>query len=80
MTLTLQANAKINLGLRIVGRRKDGYHRLHTLFQEIDFGDEVILEEAPSGAVTLEVTSPYAKDVPADETNLCLQAAGLFQK
>ena len=80
MTLTLQAHAKINLGLRIVGRRKDGYHRLHTLFQEIDFGDEVILEETPSGAVTLEVTGPYAKDVPADETNLCLQAARLFQK
>ena len=80
MTLTLQANAKINLGLRIVGRRKDGYHRLHTLFQEIDFADEVTLEEAPFGGVTLEVTGPYAKDIPADETNLCLQAAGLLEE
>ena len=43
MPLSPTANAKINLGLRIIGRRENGLHLLHTLFQEIDFGDEVTL-------------------------------------
>ena len=58
MSLTLTANAKLNLGLRIVGRRYDGYHLLHTLFQEVDFGDEVTLTNRPNVKVTLEVTGP----------------------
>lgn len=89
MSLTLTANAKINLGLRIVGQREDpfrqpadrtgGYHLLHTLFQEIDFGDEVTLSDQPNVKVTLEVTGPAARGVPTNKSNLCLQAAWLFQ-
>lgn len=86
MPLTLSANAKINLGLRIVGRREDpsgrtgGYHLLHTLFQEIDFGDQVTLAEMPSSKITLEVSGSAAREVPTDENNLSLQAARLFKK
>lgn len=90
MSLSLIANAKINLGLRIVGQREDpsgpdelsgtgGYHLLHTLFQEIDFGDEVTLTDQPRLKVTLEVTGPTAGGVPTDESNLCLRAARLFK-
>ncbi len=79
MSLSLIANAKINRGLRIVGQRDDGYHLLHTLFQEIDFGDEVILTDQPRLKVTLEVTGPAAGGVPTDESNLCLRAARLLQ-
>ncbi|MCH7939434.1 MAG: hypothetical protein IID13_06785 [Candidatus Marinimicrobia bacterium] len=64
MSLQLRANAKINLGLRITGRvatapdlapdlRDEelyvGFHTIHTLFQELDFGDRITLEEDPSG-------------------------------
>ncbi len=80
MSLQLRANAKINLGLRIVGRREDGYHRLHTLFQEIDFGDEITLTLKPSLKLTLEVTGPQATGVPTGEENLCLRAAHLLQE
>ncbi len=80
MSLTLSANAKINLGLRITGRRADGYHLIHTLFQEIDFGDEITLTDQFSGEITLEVTGPAAENVPTDEDNLCLRAARLFMK
>lgn len=79
MSLSLIANAKINLGLRIVGQREDDYHLLHTLFQEIDFGDEVTLSDQPYVKVTLGVTGPAARGVPTDKSNLCLQAARLFQ-
>ena len=80
MSLTLTANAKINLGLRIVGRRNDGYHLLHTLFQEIDLGDKLTLTGQPNVKVTLEVTGPTAGGVPIDESNLCLRAAQLFKE
>ena len=39
MALSLPAPAKLNLFLHITGRRPDGYHRLQTLFQLLDFGD-----------------------------------------
>ncbi|UCH63295.1 MAG: 4-(cytidine 5'-diphospho)-2-C-methyl-D-erythritol kinase [Fidelibacterota bacterium] len=80
MPLSLTANAKINLGLRIVGRREDGLHLLHTLFQELDFGDEVTLTDQPDPKVTLEVTGPAAGGVPTDDNNLCVQVARLFQE
>ncbi len=80
MSLQLRANAKINLGLRIVGRRSDGYHLLHTLFQEIDFGDEITLDARPDKRLTMEVTGPLANKVPAGNDNLCLQAARLLRE
>jgi len=79
VSLSLIANAKINLGLRIVGRRENGLHLLHTLFQEIDFGDDVTLTNRPKLKVILEVPGPAAGGVPTDESNLCLRAARLFK-
>ena len=42
--LILPSPAKLNLFLHIVGRREDGYHELQTLFQFLDYGDELIPE------------------------------------
>ena len=47
---TVQAPAKLNLGLRVVGRRDDGYHELDSLFVPIDLADEVVVEVAPADA------------------------------
>ena len=79
MSLTLTANAKINIGLRVTGRREDGYHLLHTLFQEVDFGDKVTLMDETSGEITLEVVAPATTSVPTGSRNLCLQAARLLR-
>ncbi|MFB0516908.1 MAG: 4-(cytidine 5'-diphospho)-2-C-methyl-D-erythritol kinase [Candidatus Neomarinimicrobiota bacterium] len=79
MSLTLQAHAKINIGLRITGRRDDGYHLIHTLFQEIDFGDEVTISTHSSGETSVEVSGPAAEGVPSDDRNLCSQAARLLK-
>jgi 4-diphosphocytidyl-2-C-methyl-D-erythritol kinase len=53
-SLRVSAPAKINLFLRVLGRRPDGYHDLETLFQEIDLSDELIFRETV-GETSLEV-------------------------
>ena len=74
-TLTLPAPAKLNLMLHIVGRRDDGYHRLQTLFQILDYGDELTL--TPRDDTEVRVT-PSIPDV-ANEDNLITRAARALQ-
>ena len=45
--LILPSPAKLNLFLHIVGRRDDGYHELQTLFQFLDYGDELSFTLTP---------------------------------
>jgi 4-diphosphocytidyl-2-C-methyl-D-erythritol kinase len=66
--------AKINLGLRVVGRRPDGYHELDTVFQTIDLWDTIVLR--PGVGLTLTCDDPR---VPTDGTNLVLRAAELVR-
>lgn len=49
MKLRLNAHAKINLHLEVGARRKDGYHSLRTLFQEIELHDTLTFSPAPFG-------------------------------
>ena len=42
--MLLRAFAKINLDLRVLGRRDDGYHEIKTIFQTVDWCDEIVLE------------------------------------
>ena len=69
------APAKLNLTLRILGRRADGYHRLQTLFQFLDVGDDLHLTVRPDGQIRLLIPVP---GVP-DEENLVVRAARLLQ-
>jgi 4-diphosphocytidyl-2-C-methyl-D-erythritol kinase len=62
--------AKVNLGLRIVGRRSDGYHDLETTFQAIELWDTMTL--AP--AERLELTTDHAR-LEVGEDNLVVRAA-----
>jgi 4-diphosphocytidyl-2-C-methyl-D-erythritol kinase len=70
-TLQLRPHAKLNLGLRILGRRPDGYHDLQTRFQTVDLCDEMDLE--PS-ARTIRVRVEGA-DLAGDANNLVVRAA-----
>ena len=70
-SLTLPAPAKLNLFLHVVGRRDDGYHLLETLFQLLDFGDEVTLEACAKGEIRRAAALP---GVPEDD-DLGLRAA-----
>ena len=73
--MTLRAYAKINLLLRILRKRDDGYHELETLFHPIDLFDEIELDAT---GTALRCTSDNPA-LPNDESNLCLRAAGLLQ-
>jgi 4-diphosphocytidyl-2-C-methyl-D-erythritol kinase len=74
--LTLPAPAKLNLMLHILGRRADGYHELQTLFQFLDYGDELSFAVRDDGEIRLQTDIP---GVPHD-SNLILKAARALQK
>ncbi len=73
MTLVVEAQAKINLCLRVVGQRADGFHDVQTLLQTIDLVDEVRAEPAPAGALEFRVEPDGS--VPSGDDNLVLRAA-----
>lgn len=74
--LILPAPAKLNLMLHILGRRADGYHELQTLFQFLDFGDELGFALRPDGEIHLHTP---IDGVPHD-SNLIVRAARMLQQ
>jgi len=70
--LTEKAPAKINLTLRVVGRRADGYHELDSLVVFAGVADTVTLE--PAAETTLAIDGPNATACGPDADNLVLKA------
>ncbi|MDR1389207.1 MAG: 4-(cytidine 5'-diphospho)-2-C-methyl-D-erythritol kinase [Treponema sp.] len=77
--ITLNAPCKINLHLRILNRRGDGFHPIESVFVPLDFGDtlSVSLSSIGTNRVHLENRS-FGEDVIPQETNLVYRAAELF--
>lgn len=73
-SITLNANAKINLYLDITGRRADGYHLLKTVMQSVSLHDTVTVTEK-SGGITLFCDNP---SIPCNEKNIAHKAANAF--
>lgn len=68
--------AKVNLTLRVVGRRVDGYHDLETVVAFADCADRLTL--VPGGELKLETTGPMANACGQTADNLVLKAAALL--
>ena len=65
--------AKINLNLKILGRRNDGYHNIQTLFQILKFGDEMTFSIDSGNIVTVDARQEI-------ENNIVLDAAKLLRE
>lgn len=73
-TVTINAPAKINLYLDVLGRRPDGYHDIESIMQTVSLCDVIEVTEAESGIVL----SSNSDSVPLDEKNLAYKAAKIF--
>jgi len=74
-TLKLPAFAKINLGLRVLGKREDSYHELRTIFQTISLHDTIEFTNDPRIALSCDDRS-----LPTGAENLVYRAAEALQK
>ena len=66
----LKSFSKVNIGLKVLNRRSDGYHNIHTVFQEIDFHDKIILKKRNSGCWFTSNVDWLSNN----ESNLCVKA------
>jgi len=84
-TLTLPAPAKLNLFLHITAQREDGYHLLQTVFQLLDYSDEITLDIRQDGKLKRKKYRNESNknfnalnEIPL-ESDLCVRAAKLLQ-
>ncbi len=73
-TMIVKAYAKINLGLRILRKRVDGFHDIETVFHRINLFDEITFENSDN--ISLECNDPV---IPTDDNNLCIRAVKLLK-
>jgi 4-diphosphocytidyl-2-C-methyl-D-erythritol kinase len=74
--LVVCASAKVNLCLRVLGRRSDGYHEVQSVLHTVGIWDRLHLCPLPGERrIALTVNAP---EVPGDESNLCWRAAHLL--
>ena len=67
----VRAHAKVNLDLRVLGTRPDGFHELRTVFQSLELHDTITCVTRP-GPITIACRTP---GVPLDETNVVWKSA-----
>jgi len=68
------APAKLNISLKVFGKRPDGFHHIRSVMVPVSLHDEVTVEETDAG-IQVETDDPV---VPADSANTCHRAAALF--
>ncbi len=73
--MRLQAFAKINLGLDVLGKREDGYHEVRMIMQTIRMYDQLDMRNSVEPGIHLTTNKKY---IPVDENNLVWRAAKLM--
>lgn len=75
----LKSPAKINVGLKIINKRKDGFHDLETIFYPVDLCDNIKISiektDTPRNSVFISSNKPY---VPTDKKNFCYRIIEAF--
>ena len=77
--LVLPAPAKLNLFLHITGRRADGMHELQTVFQLLDYADEVVLRARADAGINVRCRLQGGEDIPPQQ-NTARRAALLLRR
>lgn len=77
MIKSITANAKVNLFLDVLNKRNDGYHNIGTLFQAIDFGDELVAHRLNTPEILIQ-SNIQVSDKP--EQDLIYRAAKAIQE
>ncbi len=78
LCVTMKAPAKVNLCLRITGKRDDGYHLLDSIVVFTEFGDQVTISEAEKDK--LAVTGPFADQLTGSpDDNICIKALTAYR-
>ncbi len=73
--MVISATAKINLSLRVIGRREDGFHDIDTVVVKLPgLADELVISEADSFSFTCDMP-----EVPSDDSNLVVKALHAFE-
>lgn len=75
--MEVSAYAKLNLGLKIVGRRSDGYHDILSVFQTIDLCDHLKFEEIAAGHTEVVCSDPT---LPVGSENLAYRAVDALRE
>jgi len=76
--IRLQAFAKINLFLEVIGKRLDGYHNIETIFQSIGLHDTLVIRKTERQPQQ-HIINCNSAIVPSDQANLAWKAVALLQ-
>ncbi len=80
-----QAPAKVNLFLRVVARRPDGFHELETVMAKLSLADELLFESTHTDTINISARLAYPRalgkmEIPATADNLVFKAADLLRR
>jgi 4-diphosphocytidyl-2-C-methyl-D-erythritol kinase len=75
-SVTIETPAKINLFLKILGKRPDGYHDIYSLVQAVDLYDTLEISEIKKGTELIGATA----NVPLDSSNIICKAVELLRR
>ena len=76
MGINCPSYSKVNIGLKVLNQRDDGYHNIYTIFQELNFGDSIYIEKRDQDCKIIS----NVDWIPTDKSNICFKAYNEVKK